>query len=471
MKTVLDFRTWLLGSYLVVFLLPFGALLGTGALATDLDAQTREDLFHQASLVALYAREHLDQPEVLATTLATAKEETLAGFRIVDADGTVVASSGDDVGTSLADYDEIRAALRGAKGTQIRPRDPSGSRKQPLSSVSRRAAIRVFVAVPIVDASGDVVGAVGVSRTPRQDVQALYQMGPPLWGGIAATFALTILFAASAGYYATRSLTSLGRAFERIGAGVLPEPAEYTEATESRITEIGLLARALQTMSDRLRARLTYISDFAGNVSHEFKTPVASLRGTLELLHDDPDMPAEQRARFFGNALADLDRMSRLVGGLLRLARAEEGAGRTSAVDLGELVASAAARAGVTVPAVPLPVEGNADQLDAVFTNLLENARVHGGAGLRVDLAAEAGEAVVRVTDDGPGISAANQARVFDRFFTTNRKGGGTGLGLALVRTIVEAHGGTVALTSEPGQTTFTVRLPLRRVEPAPAID
>lgn len=460
MKWVLPLRTWLLGSYLVVFLLPAVALVGTGALAKDLNAQTREDLTHQATLLSLLARDNFDTPERLGAIIREAKESTLAGYRIVDAHGIIIASSGDDVGQSTADQVEVQGALEGAVSAEIRPRDNGRSLSQPLSSASRRASVRVFVAAPVTNTAGEVIGAVAVSRTPREELQAFYQMAPRLGTGLIVAIVLTIVVAFSAGHYATRSLISLRGAFDRIASGVIPAPAEYADAADSRIAETRALSRALQTMSDRLRDRLAYISEFAGNVSHEFKTPVSSLRGTIELLRDDEEMPPAQRSKFLDNALSDLDRMSRLVGGLLRLARAEEGGGREP-FDLGALAQNVAARHGVDVSTTPLLIVGNPEQLDAVVTNLVENARRYGGPSVNVSLRADGGSAELTVMDDGAGISESNLPRVFDRFFTTDRARGGTGLGLALVRTIVEAHGGQVSVSSRPGETRFVVTLPM----------
>lgn len=453
---VLGLRTWLLASYLVVFLLPGVAFVGTGALRSDLHRQTEEDLAHQAELVALAARGRLADREPLTTMLVEARSRTLAGFRIVDAEGRILASSGGDAGENIRDNVEVAAALRGERSWMTRPRDNSRSLSQPLTSVSRRADVRIFYAAPIEE-EGRVVGAVAVSRTPREEVQALYQMWPRLGLGLAATAGMTVGVALLAGYYASRSLRALAEVSERIGAGDLPRAEEVEEAAGSRIAEARALARAMLAMAERLRARLTYISEFAGNVSHEFKTPVSSLRGTVELLKDDPEMPPEQRTRFLDNALADLDRLSRLVGGLLRLARAEEG-GQRAPLDLGALAREVGARFEVPVEGEAGEVLANREQLDAVFANLLENARRHGGAGVRLRLAP--GE--VEVVDDGPGITAANLPKVFDRFFTTDRARGGTGLGLALVRAVVEAHGGEVDVRSRPGETIFRVRLPRR---------
>jgi signal transduction histidine kinase len=215
-------------------------------------------------------------------------------------------------------------------------------------------------------------------------------------------------------------------------------------------------------MHARLRERLAYISEFAGNVSHEFKTPVSSLRGTVELLRDDDEMPAAQRARFLDNALQDLDRLSRLVGGLLRLARAEEGGGRDR-IALDDVIRAVRARhERLDVRGAGGTVVANREQLEAAIGNLVENAFRYGGPGVtvRAELWVEGDRTGVDILDDGPGISAANLPKVFDRFFTTDRAGGGTGLGLALVRAVCEAHGGTVEVESAPGRTRFRVALP-----------
>jgi signal transduction histidine kinase len=287
-------------------------------------------------------------------------------------------------------------------------------------------------------------------------------MAPRLSIGVVFALLTTIGLGALSGTILSRSLKSLVRASHRIAGGQLSAVVELEPATRSHITEARELATAMATMSARLQERLAYISEFAGNVSHEFKTPVSSLRGTVELLRDDDDMPPAQRALFLDNALSDLDRLSRLVGGLLRLARAEEGGDRR-VFQLGEVVEDVAAR----FPALETGgeggrVEASREQVEAMVTNLVENALRHGGPGVqvRLDLWADARETGVDVVDDGVGISTANLAKVFDRFFTTDRAGGGTGLGLALVRAIAVAHGGGVEVESAPGRTRFRVRLP-----------
>lgn len=459
----LPLRVWLAVAYLMVLALPVAALLLTGALGSDLVRQTRWDLEHQGALLAqLVERVVLDQSlqdasHELSQEFARAKEQTLSGIRLVDADGIVVASSATlRVPEDLSHSPEVAAALSGTPGVKIRPRDRTGA---PLSSESRRADKRVFVAVPVWK-DGEVVGAVLVSRTPREEIQALYHMAPGglLLGALVALL-LTLLFGVISSWVLTRSLRTMAQGASRIADGHFDGIDALRLPKTSRLKEVGAAARSMEAMAVRLRDRLAYISEFASNVSHEFKTPLATLKGTLELLSDDTDMPLAQRERFLANATESVERLERMVTGLLSLARAEEGS-LEDVVDLQELVEATAARFGAEVDGRCAAVRGDRAQLAVVLTNFLENARVHGGAA-RVHCFVDGSRAGFEVIDDGPGISAANLEHVFDRFFTTNRTGGSSGLGLALVRAIVFTHHGEVTVRSRPGETVFRVVLPL----------
>lgn len=455
----LPLQLWLLASYFLVLSLPLVAVVGTGALAWDLVTQTQEDLEHQGALIAMVAAERMKgKPDGMSELLAEAKAQTLTGIRIVNDRGIVVATSGETLGDDLSDDEEVRAALKGSRGLAIKPRDPvplsSRSSYTTRDSKTRHADVRVFVAVPVVK-EGEVLGAVVLSRTPREEWQTFWQMAPRLSGGAVVALLSTIVLSLFAGWRASRSLKLLAAASERIAAGQLGTADTFSEAQASRIQETALLGAAMAQMASRLRARLAYISEFAGNVSHEFKTPVSSLRGTIELLRDDEQMPPEQRARFLNNALADLDRLSNLVGGLLRLARAEEGGPRET-VDLDALIDELLRRhPGVAVSGAAGSVSGVREQLDTLVTNLVQNALRHGGPNVRVERWRTDTQAGVTVEDDGPGIPAAHLPSLFERFYTTDRARGGTGLGLALVKAIAEAHDGGVSVDSEPGRTRF----------------
>jgi two-component system sensor histidine kinase ChvG len=331
-------------------------------------------------------------------------------------------------------------------------------------SESRFADVRVFVATPIrIDEQ--VAGAVVISRTPREELQAMWHMG----GGVAGTALIALWGAASvaglSAWVATRSLRELQRGAHRIADGDFEGIGELAHPRRSHLAEVAQTAEAVSAMTERLQQRLAYIGEFASNMAHEFKTPIATLRGTVELLQDDDGRMSEaQRAKFLDNAARELGRLESVVAGLLALARVDASQDRT-VFRLKELLAEVAAARALPLDGETSWVSADRGQLHTVLLNLLDNAVRHGvhpdGTPASVALEAFVGAEVTgfRVLDDGPGISEANLARVFDRFFTTDRVAG-TGLGLALVRTVIERHGGLVRAESRPGRTVFTITLP-----------
>ncbi len=459
-------RSWVLLSSLTIFLLPGLALVATGALAGDLRRQTQVAITAQAHLWALHVQHDLAQGGTLrgraaelSTRLAEGRDRTLTGIQIVDDQGVVVASSGERTGHDLSEDPEVRQALRGTVASLERPRTRVNPTRGDWSGPSRFADVRIFVALPLV-VDDAVVGAVVVSRTPREELQAFAQMAPRLAGGLFVVLLLTVGLAGASGYWSSRSLMRLARAALDIARGESEAP-QLTAQRASHVREVAALASAVDTMRAQLQARLHYIDEFAGNVAHEFRTPIATLRGTFELMHDDPQMPAEQRERFMSNALAELSRLDALVGGLLELARAEQRVPRQR-VDLhAMLIDCCEERDGVVVEGQAGAVRGSPEQLEAVVLNLVDNAIEHGQAEAPVVVRAWAkeDETGFEVIDQGKGIDPADLERIFDRFFTTDRHNG-IGLGLAMVRLVCQAHGGEVTVRSRPGRTVFSVALP-----------
>jgi two-component system OmpR family sensor kinase len=222
------------------------------------------------------------------------------------------------------------------------------------------------------------------------------------------------------------------------------------------------------------------VRQFVADASHELRTPLAAIRGYTELAQRNSAALPQDVAHAMGRVQSEADRMTNLVDDLLLLARLDSGRPLDrKPVDLSRLcadVVSDAHAAGpehrwnLDMPPEPVVVPGDDARLHQVVANLLANARVHTPNGTTVTLAltADRDAAVLTVTDDGPGIPPALQSEVFERFArgdtSRSRKGGSTGLGLAIATAVVRAHGGTVSLDSVPGRTTFTVRLP-RRVD------
>ena len=210
--------------------------------------------------------------------------------------------------------------------------------------------------------------------------------------------------------------------------------------------------------------------DLVSDTAHELRSPIASIRAQLEVALDHPDgVDWAETAR---DVHADTLRLARLAEDLLLLARLDGQPLRRTPVDLAALCASA--MAGYATARVPVQasaaescvVSGDPDALRRLLVNLLDNAVRHAASQVRVSVCPEAGWAVLTVTDDGPGIPAADRERVFGRFArldnARDRTGEeGAGLGLAIVRATAEAHGGSVSLEDAGPGLRAVVRLPL----------
>ena len=225
-------------------------------------------------------------------------------------------------------------------------------------------------------------------------------------------------------------------------------------------------------------------ADFVANASHELRTPLAALSGFIETLQGPALEDAKARERFLLIMQEQARRMARLIDDLLSLSRIELNAHRRpdSSVDLAPIVRQVvdglqtlARDRGVSVQidgSGALTVPGDRDELVRVFENLVENALKYGAAGRRVDISLSEGkssegepEALVGVRDYGPGIAPEHLPRLTERFYrvdvTESRAQGGTGLGLALVKHILNRHRGRLLIESVPGAgAKFTVHLP-----------
>lgn len=233
--------------------------------------------------------------------------------------------------------------------------------------------------------------------------------------------------------------------------------------------EVGRLASTFNEMLDRLEEAFATQRRFVDDAGHELRTPITVIRGQLELLGDDP----EERKQTMELVNSELDRMSRMVEDLLILARSETPDFIEShPVDLAEFMeemrvkVSGLVGRGVTLEKADLGVfTADRQRLTQAVTNLVRNSVEHGGHDVNVVIGAViAGDEVrIWVEDDGPGVPDEVKAHMFERFYRggpSRRTAAGAGLGLAIVRAIVEGHGGTVGLDSRPGRTRFTIGLP-----------
>jgi two-component system phosphate regulon sensor histidine kinase PhoR len=253
----------------------------------------------------------------------------------------------------------------------------------------------------------------------------------------------------------------------------------WYEVVVTPIAETALLLVAFRDLTP-LRRVEEMRADFVANASHELRTPLAALSGFIETLQGPAKDDSAARARFLGIMQAQATRMARLIDDLLSLSRIELNAHLRpdKEVDLVAIVRQVAdglqvlaqdrgVAVEVKVPPRPLIVLGDRDELLRVFENLVENALKYASSGKRVEITIRAdGEAQVAVRDFGPGIAPEHLPRLTERFYRVDvvesRAQGGTGLGLALVKHILNRHGGRLTIDSVPGQgATFTAHLPL----------
>lgn len=333
----------------------------------------------------------------------------------------------------------------------------------------------LYTAVPVLE-NKEPVGAVFLSSS-LEDVYAGL-------AGVARTVllmsGLALALAMGAGLLVGRNISGplvrLTRAVDKMGRGDLGQRV----AVRGR-DEVAALSRTFNDMAGRLAAEDERRREFLADVAHELQTPVSAIRAMADPLAAGREYnPATYRdlAREMGG---QAERLGRLVGDLLELARLDSPKVHLvlEDVDLAGLLEGIihtltpqAEAAGVSLEAGrldPVRVSGDGLRLEEVFTNLIDNGLKYAGAGhaVRVELERRGDEAVATVSDDGPGIPPEHLPHIFERFYrvdqSRSRQGGGTGLGLAIVKRITDLHGGSVSARGrEGGGTTFEVRLPAR---------
>lgn len=299
-------------------------------------------------------------------------------------------------------------------------------------------------------------------------------------------FAETLLSGAIGGASA-RAMVASVTAEEPLGLdevlNILDEASQiraYSRELEQKSRELEAASAELRAANARLQELDRVKDDFMSSVTHELRTPLASIRAFSEILHDDPELPLAERKRFLGILVSETERLSRLVNQVLDLAKIESGHAdwRAERVDLREVIEQAAAATGQLIQErgaqAVLHLESGAslvwadrDRLVQVLVNLLSNAAKFappGNGRVEVRLAAEAGAYLVCVSDNGPGIPESDLELIFEKF-RQSASGGekpiGTGLGLPISRQIVENFGGRIWAESAPAKgASLCFRLP-----------
>jgi signal transduction histidine kinase len=394
----------------------------------------------------------------LTALFTAAQKTTLAGMRLLDHRGQAIGGR-DETGLSFAHIPEVREAMSGRYASAIRARisdDPQPS----LASISRGTGIRVFIVYPVIHEKR-LWGLVYMSRTPDNIMRDLYaERGKFILAGVtvltlalllALLTSLTISGPVQALTLRARRLAGGGEALKPLG---FPGTAEVAELSQS----FASMARSLQQRSE-------YIRNFAAHVSHEFKTPLTAIQGASELLSEHMQtMPEEERARFLSAIQDNTGRLKRLVSRLMELARADNLTPSDELVNVRaalEQVRSGFEGRQIEIEAAPeVQAKISAESLQIVASNLIANAFHHGASLVKVEVSKGAQAVEIAFRDNGEGISERNRARIFEPFFTTRRETGGTGLGLKIAASLLEAHHGAIRLAGATDGTVFVVTVP-----------
>ncbi len=408
-----------------------------------------------SAFVALGARM---MPDLIAT-----QNITLAGFRLLDPNGVVIAGR-DEVGLSLAHLNEVAQALHGRFGASLRAR-VSKHNQPPLYSLSRGTGMRVFIAMPVI-VRGQVAGVIYSSRTPNNVFKYLYEQRAKVVLAVLFMVVPTLLIGLLFYRTITRPMRELVERTDLIGKG---DRDALRPLRRNGTREFSRLSQSFLDMARRLNTRTSFISTFATHVSHELKSPLTSIQGAAELLRDDLDAPSpvmtdDEKRKFLDNIIADSDRLAKISSRLRDFARAE------NPVAVGATALSRPiAHLRSAFPGLEVRASGDLDSAlriseenaAIIFSNLADNAMRHGSTMLDISAARQDDRMRIKVADNGEGVSSNNRTQIFDSFFTTRRDSGGTGMGLAIVRAMLDAHGGAIRLLEAEQGTAFELMLPV----------
>ncbi|WP_377190542.1 sensor histidine kinase [Ruegeria meonggei] len=287
-------------------------------------------------------------------------------------------------------------------------------------------------------------------------------LGPDLGYRNAAFLLGLIITAVTAilGWLLVRLLLRPITALERFATQVARYPAEPSQPPAHFGTqELRITAQSVIDMADTLRNRETTIRSFSDHVTHELKTPVATLKAAAELLRDDVAL-SDENLRLVDQIASATHQMEQQIEAMRQVARAREARHEGSAT-----LDNVADTLRSDFPGLTFNLEGGQVDLPigpegllVVLRQMLNNALEHGGQDVHLVAKIRDGQVCVQVGDDGQGVSVGNAERVFDPFFTTKRDQGGTGMGLAIVRNTLRAHNADITLESAATGTVFSIQ-------------
>ena len=425
----------------------------------------------------------------LETYVLTQYKDVVQTFFVAMRDGRIASNHDDAPAEIVAELRAENAALLTGRGGRRRGRGfgdrPEGERFDPGFPPPRQfrpgGGARALGDMAPLFVNGEQIGRVVVWAGDRPFWRIVRQMGPTMAvmgaGVLGVGTALIALFVFGP---VRRRLKDVQVATERLGSGDLTarapdhgsdEVAALARSFNQMADELGTRARALET-SDRTRRQLM------ADVSHELMTPLTAMRGYIETLTmAELQLDQQTRQRYMGIITDETHRLEQIIGDLLDLARLEGGGMtlRHDHADIEQLFNRVAERhereltdrritLTTRVDAAAKSIVGDADRLEQALQNLAANALRHTPESGQVRLTAErsGSEVVITVRDNGAGIPTEHVAHIFDRFYkadASRKAAGGSGLGLSIVKAIVERHGGTVTARNDNGAV-FEIHLP-----------
>jgi two-component system OmpR family sensor kinase len=412
-------------------------------LLESLRTQSQE---HDRAAVLAWLRERIER------TVRESDPDLALGIQYTDERGEVIASAGSLAGEALAVPQDL---LLGERGEALRAVNLGGEHAHVVS---------------VLAAPGGFLQVAIDTRRYAENVAAVREV-------IELALPLTLLFTVGVGWLLARGslapIQRINQTARRISGSNLDESIP----TRGSGDELDQLAETLNEMMARIREGVERMRRFNANAAHELRTPLSRICGRVESVLQRPRRDEEYREAL-QQVLLEAQELAAGVNAMLRLSQSEAGLSREQRqpVALGPLLSTLveffgplAEERGITVeagPLAPVAVAGDGAWLRQLFSNLVDNAVKYCSAGDRVRVEAErlGDEVCVRVTDDGPGIAAAELAEIFERFErgSSQQARPGFGLGLPLVREIARAHGGRIEAASEPGKgATFSVWLPI----------
>ena len=376
--------------------------------------------------------------EDLLSVARGAQQTTLSGVAYLSHDGRLLNEPG---APSLAAMEEVRTALAGGIGRALRLRGDSYE-LHPLASISRDTGYRVFVAYPVI-VDEHVVGAIYTSRTPLNLAKFMYRER----GAIVTMLAVMTIAAAVIGWMLIRLISRPVTGLRDEALAVSRGEKELAEPLPHYgFRELATLGQSVGQMAQTLTSRSREITTYTDHVTHELKSPVTAILGAAELVQD-ATVPEADRARLLQNITAEGQRMNALLGRLREMNRVKV----MPAGQPGPL-----ARMVPEIAGLDITVEAAADAVlplttehgSVVLLHMAQNAVAHGATGLRITFDGRS----LTLRDNGRGIEPEDLGQVTQPFFTTRREEGGTGMGLAICKTILNGYGATLeALPSGQG--------------------